>query len=264
MAPHPMMKPNTWALWSGSGGLPSIRRAAAAFWLVGGCMVIAWVVGLIHEALVWGSSPLLLFAGLSVAAGWCWLAWSTWSTWRADRSHLTLLWTGPVRDVQEDGVTSSVGGFRVAQWDAAVRLDVLMDLQRWMLLRVTSMQANSPRQSWIWLDAKAQRPGVAGGLSRNSLHQLRSLLYLPARLTTAEDAKPTLHGGLARWLSQAVASWAHSYKSGFKLRSSVMPPGSLHGLSHRHVGSESAFPSTLVMRDDECKDVFVARSGEHG
>lgn len=264
MAPHPMTKPNTWALWSGAGGLPSIRRAAAAFWLLGACMVIAWVVGLIHEALIWGSSPLLLVAGLSVAAGWCWLAWSTWSTWRADRSHLTLLWTGPVRNVQEDGHTLAVGGFRVAQWDAPVRLEVLVDLQRWMLLRVTSIQANNPRQSWIWLDARAQRPEIVGGMSRNSLHQLRSLVYLPVRLTTAGSAASPLYGGGIRRLIHAVASWAHSIKSGFSVRSSVMPHGSFQAPGHLRAGAESAFPSTLVMRDDDCKDALIAPSGERG
>ncbi|WP_329694071.1 hypothetical protein [Aquabacterium sp.] len=257
-----MMKPSTWALWSGSGGLPSVHRAAAIFWLLGGVMVVAWVVGLVHEVAVWGGSPVLLIAGLSVAVGWCWLAWSTWSTWRADQSPLTLVWTGPVREIQEDGVTLTVGGFRLAQWDSAVRVEVLMDLQRWMLLRVTSLHATAPRQSWIWLDAKVQRPGASAGLTRNSLHHLRSLLYLPARLTTLTQASRAPLSVAMHGMAQAMASWAHTFKSGFKLRSSAMPSGSMHSLSQIHSTTESAFPSTLVMRDDDVCDPLAARTGE--
>lgn len=257
-----MMRPHAWALWSGSGGLPAVHRAAALFWLVGGVMVLAWVIGLVHEAIVWGSSPLLLTAGLSVAMGWCWLAWSTWSVWRADRAPMTLLWTGPVREVEEDGIRLTVGGFRLAQWDAAVRIEVQMDLQRWMLLRVTSLTASSPRQTWLWLDAKAQRPGAAAPPSRDALHQLRSLLYLAPQRRSALPVVPSTQGGSSPGLIQTMASWAPLFKSGFKLRSSVISPGSHPGLSHLHSGVESAFPSTLVMRDDEHRDGVGARGGE--
>ncbi|MBI5925734.1 MAG: hypothetical protein HY836_09060 [Aquabacterium sp.] len=257
-----MMRPNAWALWSGSGGLPAVHRTAALFWLAGGAMVLAWVVGLVHEAIVWGSSPLLLTAGLSVAVGWCWLAWSTWSVWRADQAPMTLLWTGPVREVEEDGIRLTVGGFRLAQWDAAVRIEVQMDLQRWMLLRVISLNASSPRQTWLWLDAKAQRPGAAAPQSRDALHQLRSLLYLAPQRRSALPAKPSRRGGAVSGVIRTMASWLPPFKSGSKLRSSVMPPGSLSGLSHLHSGAESVFPSTLVMRDEDRRDGVGTRAGE--
>lgn len=257
-----MMRPHAWALWSGSGGLPAVHRAAAMFWLAGGVMVLAWVVGLVHEAVIWGSSPVLLAAGLSVAAGWCWLAWSTWSVWRSDQVPLTLLWTGPVREVEEDGIRLTVGGFRVAQWDAVVHIEVQMDLQRWMLLRVRTLGITSPRQTWLWLDVKAQRPGAAAPQSRDALHQLRSLLYLAPQRRSASPAKPSTRGGSPAGLIRTMASWVPSFKSGFKLRPSVMSPGSLPALSHLPSGVESAFPSTLVMRDEDRRDGVGARGGE--
>lgn len=260
MAMHPMMKHASWALWSGSGGIPAVHRAAAVFWMTGGVMLAAWVIGLIYEAMVWGVSPLLLILGLSVAAGWCWLAWSTWSAWRADQTPLTLLWTGPVRERDDDtGARHAItekkaeGGFRVTQWDAPVRVEVLLDLQRWMLLRL-STTSGAPRQAWLWLVATPVRP----------LHHLRALVYLSSRLTMPMDrAKaPTHEGASGLWLD-AMASWLHVFKLGSKLRSSAHVPYASHSLHAASSSMESVFPPTLVMRDAEDQDACVAaRAGE--
>jgi len=248
------MKPASWAIWSGSGGIPTVHRAAAAFWLAGGVMLLAWIAGLLYDAVVWGASPLLLISGLSVAAVWCRLAWSTWSTWRADRALLTLLWTGPVRESPDDAVDSGkqIGGFRLAQWDAPVRVEVVLDLQRWMLLRLTAAEG-APRQTRLWLETS----------SRSPLHQLRTLLYLPSRLTVAADSMPHLDGGAGRWLAHAVASWANSFKLGSKLRSSVISPRTVQSASSLALPLDSVFPSTLVMCEDDGRDQCAsARAGE--
>ncbi len=264
MAMHPMMKPASWALWSGSGGIPAVHRAAAVFWLAGGVMLAVWVIGLIYEAMVWGVSPLLLILGLSVAAGWCWLAWSTWSAWRADQTPLTLLWTGPVRERDDDAGArhaiaekKAAGGFRVTQWDAPVRVEVLLDLQRWMLLRLSTTSGAS-RQAWLWLAATPVKP----------LHHLRALVYLPSRLTVPIDRAidrtkaPTHEGASGPWLD-AMASWLHVFKPGSKLRSSAHVPDAPRRLHAASSSMESVFPSTLVMRDDEDHDAPVAaRAGE--
>ncbi len=254
MATNPLMKPASWAIWSGSGGIPTVQRAAAAFWLAGTIMLMAWVAGLWHEAVIWGASPLLLISGLSVAVVWCWLAWSTWSTWRADRTQLTLIWTGPVRENPDEltGVAGWIGGFRLAQWDASVKVEAVLDLQRWMLLRVTAT-SGAPRQSWLWLETSARSP----------LHQLRTLVYLPARLTAIAGSAAPGNGGAGQWLRHAVASWAHSFKSGSKLRSSVIPPRTVQGVNTLSLPSESTFPSTLVMREEDALDPRPAvRAGE--
>lgn len=242
MATNPLMKHASWAIWSGSGGIPTVRRAAAAFWLAGAVMLLVWVLGLWHEAVIWGSSPLLLTSGMSVALVWCWLAWSTWSAWCADRAQLTLIWTGPVREDQADatGVVALTGGFRLAQWDAAVKVEVMLDLQRWMLLRVTAT-GGAPRQSWLWLETSPRGP----------LHQLRTLVYLPPHLTVNDEPAAARMGGVRSRLRHAVASWAHSFNSGSKLRSPVNKPSTAHGRRPLSLSSESAFPSTLVMREDD-------------
>lgn len=254
MAMHPLMKPASWAIWSGSGGIPTVHRAAAAFWLAGAAMLAAWVAGLLREAAIWGSSPLLLISGLSVAVVWCWLAWSTWSAWRADRALLTLIWTGPIRENPDDpdDASARLGGFRLAQWDAPVKVEAVLDLQRWMLLRVTAT-GGVPRQSWLWLETTPRSP----------LHQLRTLVYLPARLTVAAGRMAPHDGGAGWRLFHAMASWAHSFKSGSKLRSSVIPSRTVQGASSLSLPSESAFPSTLVMREEDALDPCVAaRAGE--
>lgn len=245
MAMHPLMKPASWAVWSGSGGIPTVQRAAAIFWLAGTAMLAAWLVGLWHEALVWGASPLLLISGLSVALVWCWLAWSTWSAWREDRAQLTLIWTGPVREAQDEAGVGPIrmGGFRLAQWDAAVGVEVLLDLQQWMLLRVTAHGA-APRQSWLWLEATPRGP----------LHQLRTLVYLPAHLTQATGESAGREGRSAPRLLRAVASWAYSFKSGPKLRPPVTSLRASQGASTLSLASESAFPPTLVMREEDALD----------
>jgi hypothetical protein len=247
MAPHPLLKPRFWSLWSGSGGLHAVRAAAAAFWLAGAAMALAWMVALMHEAVVWGAHPVLLMVGFFSAVAWCWFAWSTWFTWRSDRPPITLLWAGPVREVEERGVVREVGGFRVVQWQAAVRVEVLADLQRWMLLRVRSQHVNDPRQAWLWLDAKAPRPQGATTISRNALHQLRSLLYQPSGLTTAQNVRPADRASLDCQPRSVMASRGHPLKSGGKLRSTVSP---------------SAFPSTFVMGDEGRLESLTQRSGK--
>lgn len=242
MASNPLMRHASWAIWSGSGGIPTVRRAAAAFWLAGAAMLLAWVFGLWHEAVIWGSSPLLLVSGMSVAAVWCWLAWSTWSAWRADRAQLTLIWMGPVREGLADaaGAVALTGGFRLAQWDAAVKVEVMLDLQRWMLLRVTAT-SGAPRQSWLWLETSPRGP----------LHQLRTLVYLPPSLTVNSQPVAAYPGDVRGGLRHAVASWAHSFNSGSKLRSPVTKPSMAQSRRPRSLSSESAFPSTLAMREDD-------------
>ncbi|MBI2732838.1 MAG: hypothetical protein HYX44_05920 [Aquabacterium sp.] len=242
MATNPLMKHASWAIWSGSGGIPTVRRAAVAFWLAGAAMLLAWVLGLWHEALTWGGSPLLLMSGLSVAVVWCWLACSTWSAWCADRAQLTLIWTGPVREDQGDaaGEVTRTGGFRLAQWDAAVKVEVMLDLQRWMLLRVRTTGGAS-RASWLWLETSPRGP----------LHQLRTLVYLSPRLTVNDESAVARTAGTRSRLRHAVASWAHSFNSGSKLRSPVTKPSTAPGRRPLSLSSESAFPSTLVMREDD-------------
>ncbi len=262
MAPHPLLKPRFWGLWSGSGGSPALRAAAAAFWLAGAAMALAWVVALIHEAVVWGASLVLLIAGLFCAVSWCWLAWSTWFTWRSNKSPITLLWAGPVRKVEADGVTRYVGGFRVAQWQAAVRVDVLVDLQRWMLLRIRSQHVKSPRQAWLWLDAKAPRPEGATPMSSSALHQLRSLLYLPARLTSVQDVASSDSARTGRWSRPGLASPARPLKSGFKLRSAAGSSGSVSKPRTARADAHSVFPPTLIMADERGFDAVARRPGK--
>lgn len=280
---HPLMKPAAWALWTGASGMPAVRWAGALFWLLGGAALGLWLAGLLHEAMVWGVPTLLLMSGLAVAAGWVWLAWSTWSAWCADQKRLTLLWTGPLPpDEGADGQGRGQGGFRVVQWHAAVRVEVLLDLQRWMLLRVSAAQPSPQhpvRQAWLWLQhahetepafaqTVAQAAAQAGGAGKSSLHQLRTLLHLPAQLTTAPAARAAgmapPDGGAARMPARAMASWAHSIKSGLiKLRAT---PHSPRMPGQRpvsvHTARESCFPSTVVMRDEDLGDVRVPRHAE--
>lgn len=219
-------------------------------------MLLAWVAGLLYEAAAWGASPILLLSGVAVALVWCWLAWSTWSAWRADGAQLTLLWCGPVRDNPDDTAVppARIGGFRLAQWDAPVRVDVALDLQRWMLLRVTATTGVA-RQTWLWLQTSPRGP----------LHQLRTLLYLPSRLTVAVDRMPPQDAGVAQSILRAMASSRHPFKSGSKLRSPVISSRTVQGGRSQSgsLSSESAFPSTLVMRDDDGHDSCLpARAGD--
>lgn len=291
---HPLMRPAAWALWTGASGMPAVRRAGALFWLTGSVALATWLLGLVHEALVWGVPAPLWLSGLAVAVGWAWLAWSTWSAWCADQKRLTLLWTGPVAQGQ--------GGFRVVQWQAPVHVEVLLDLQRWMLLRVSaagpsSSPSSNPapsslRQAWLWLQQPHDAELAPAGRheqrpSATSLHQLRSLLQLPTHLTMAlpspADAAPTLagqvkaplDGGTARLPASAMASWLHSIKSGFKLRALPYSPRmSASDVAHdmanerlqpRHAARESSFPSTVVMRDEDLSDdCMPQRVGGHG
>lgn len=264
--------------------MPAVRRAGAVFWLVGSVALVTWLVGLLHEALVWGVPTLLWLSGLAVAMGWAWLAWSTWSAWCADQKRLTLLWTGPL---VLQGENKGQGGFRVLQWQAAARVEVLLDLQRWMLLRVSAvpLSVSQPaRQAWLWLHHAHDGAEQASfrqspeSPSASSLHQLRSLLHLPAHLTmappsapeaavpSASRAKAPLDGGAARLPARAMASWLHSIKSGFKLRATPHSPRMpVTRPMPLHAARESSFPSTVVMRDEDLQDdCLPQRAGGHG
>lgn len=279
MATHPLMKPAAWALWTGASGMPAVRWAGALFWLSGSVVLGLWLAGLLHEALVWGVPTLLLMSGLAVSAGWAWLAWSTWSAWCAGQKRLTLLWTGPLTAEGAAGGRRQ-GGFRVVQWHAAVRVEVLLDLQRWMLLRVSAVQPSPHpvRQAWLWLQQAheadpafaqtvVQAAAQTADAGKSSLHQLRTLLHLPAQSTGAqapcEAGMAPLDGGTARPPARAMASWAHIKSGLIKLRatphSPLMP---VQGHAPVHAARESCFPSTLVMRDEDLGDVCAPRRAE--
>ncbi len=260
MVSHPLMKPAAWRLVPGAGAIVLVRQAGGAFWLVGGLVMLLWLGGLLHEALVWGMSPLLLLSGVSVALGWSWLAWSSWRSWRQEQPPLTLLWTG-------GGAEGVPQGFRVAQWGAFARVELVFDLQNWMLLRVTQQGQGSRRQAWIWLDAsKAQQPDGAAALGA-SMHQLRTLLHMPPNMQAMTGGRSPSHGGVRGRGTPKVASWAHLFKSGIKLRSSA-PLSRMSSTQSPAVsgsvfrGLDSSFPSTLVMRDDTGLDQSSSQPGE--
>jgi hypothetical protein len=246
MSLHPLMSKAAWQLMPGASQALPVRRAGMALFLLSGVMLLAWLGALVHEAWVWGVHPAVMCMAVLLALGWCHVVWLTWQRWRAPQAGLTLLWTGPI---ERPRARSSLdqepasGGFRVRQWDADVLPQVAFDFQRWMLLRLSTPSAKS-NDVWVWLDL---------GQAPASMHQLRTLLYLPPSMISLEVKRPPELAGQQQRQSQPMASWANLFNLGIKLRSVVALLRGIRQHPSLDRDGDTLFPPTQLLQDDAAR-----------
>ncbi|MGC4062210.1 MAG: hypothetical protein QM749_15745 [Aquabacterium sp.] len=218
MALHPLTRPAAWPLNVGAVSVPAIKWAGAALWLAAALAALVWLIGLVQDAFAGQLSAWMGAAGTLAIMAWFALAWQVARRWLMQSGTLTLTWRGPVRapDPTRDKEDKPEGGFHVNEWQSAVQVHVVCDWQRWVLLRLraTSVKGQG-RQAFCWVAMPGEAPQVAR--ANASLHQLRTLLYLPAAWITQEGDQPSLPTGQARHAAKPVASWAALLSSGSKL-----------------------------------------------
>jgi hypothetical protein len=209
MAAHPLNRPASWRLTIGAPDARVVRWAGAGLWLAGAVVGIVWLLALTDDALAGHVQPIYLLLAWPAMLSWLLLARRIWRRWIVGANPLTLEWRGPVTSEQEQ---FQLGGFHVREWGAPAQLQVALSWQGWMLLSLSRVhgQAKGETPTYAWLDAREVDDPQATSHNR-SLHQLRTLLHLPAAMTTQQaQALPDAarHG----------ASWAHSFNPGSMLR----------------------------------------------
>jgi len=253
---HPLIRPAAWRLKMGAASAPAIKWAGGALWAVAALMALTWLIGLIQDAFVGQLAAWVGALGSLAVIAWFALAWQALRRWFTQADALTLTWHGPVRaaDPARRGREKAEGGFHVTEWQLPVQVRVVLDWQRWILLRLRTVQTDGDsREAFCWLTMPAQIDGSVAHTDV-SLHQLRSLLYLPPAWITQGGAQPSSSAGQARHQPKPVASWVALVPSGSKLRSSAKP------LSHSQKSSlasremDTLFPPTELLEDALAED----------
>lgn len=183
MPTHPLTTPAEWQFQPGMVGPAVLPYVGGALWLSSAAVLLVWVAAILHDAVVWGFSPLPVLSALLLSLAWLGFASHVWWRWRLPQDTLTLEWTGlPSTDApvnRRDEALSPVG-FRVQQWQLAVQPRIILNLQQWQLLRIKARGADLPWRKvpvvWVWFDTR----------SGPSAHKLRTLLQLPLSMIEAD------------------------------------------------------------------------------
>jgi hypothetical protein len=208
----PLMAPFAWTLHSWVQSMPVLAKMGALGLLTTATLLLVWLAAVVRDVSS-DSLPLAALLGMLLVSGaWLWHAVLAWLRWQTAQAVLCLVWSGrPVKSVQSGRqVDPSVqpGGWCVQQWgDGPVRVRLVFDWQRWMLLHLQEQRTwPSRRQVWMWVDAH----------DLTDAHRLRTLLHLP-------ESQTTLPGGHAASSSKPMASWRHKQPSGTILTTSAFP-----------------------------------------
>jgi hypothetical protein len=259
MAMHPLTRPAAWALKVGAVSVPSIKWAGVGLWIAAALAALVWLIGLVQDAFAGQLAAWLGAAGTLAVVAWFALAWQVAKRWLTHSGTLTLSWCGPVRTpdptrcaTDKHDRSEPAGGFHVNEWQSAVQVHVVCDWQRWMLLRLRTTQAGvTPRQAFCWVTMQDDL-GAQAARANAPLHQLRTLLYLPAAWTTQEGDQPSSSVGQAQRRPEPVASWASLLSSGSKL---PLPVKRFSPPAGREV--DTLFPQTELLDEaDACEHVM--------
>lgn len=246
MATHPLTTPASWQLYAGGEHADALRLPAMALWLVSAVTLMVWASALVYEASVWGLGAMALALGLTLVAIWLMAAWRTWRRWHGLSTALTLEWTGLPPNPSKRASDPASVGFRVSQWQAPVHVQMVLDLQSWVLLRVQAISADgvddASRLAWVWLDMR-RLPGCDAA----ALHQLRTLLLLPQRMRCLAADKSVGLTGRNTVAPIPMASWETKFKSGSKLSRPVTPGRTARRSARAASKADSLFPPTHVM-----------------
>lgn len=203
MAPTLLFAPRTWCLQPGAFGAPAVLRLLAPLLLLALALLSGgWLLAIGQDVWRGGRSVWVLLPCASLV-WWLWRQLrSAWGRWHSVPAILSLSWAG---EVQSDPPT---GGWRLGGL-TGVPADVrcLLDAQGWLLCRIRCLGegASAAAVHWCWIDAR-RCP---------DMHRFRTLMSLPARLTTAVRGGEEAH-------APAMASWAlRRHPSGIALRGST-------------------------------------------
>jgi len=251
MSAHPLTEPAAWSLSLGAASVPVIRWVGGALWASAALMALIWLAGLMQDAFA-GQLPAWVGAAATLAVlAWFVMTWQGIKRWFIQSDGLTLSWQGPVQaaDPMRRGREVAQGGFHVTEWQSAVQVHVMLDWQRWMLLRVRSLSKRHARREvfcWLSLPLSPDETGASGG---HSLHQLRSLLYLPPTWIAQAEAQAPSSAEDAPHMAKAVASCAAPVNSGLLLPRTLpsSPPAQRSSSGLREV--DTLFPPTELLDD---------------
>lgn len=223
----PLLRPAAWRILPGAADAPLIRFAGQLLIVASGAAMLAWSMAVWHSAWLQRRADLATCVALLLCVLWGAGARWLWLSLVGQGAPLTLRWTGPVSEVPlrvaaQAPTLTRVGGWRVDEWgDAPVRVELVWDWQKVLLVRL-QLAGSNDAEAWVWL---SDRLG-------SEVHRLRTLVCLPASVTTAAPAvsQPVTDSGAGkgetgpRWRA-LMASSAHllAKRSGLSADSPHMP-----------------------------------------
>lgn len=251
--PPELARPRCWDLTAGIAGRTPVVHLARAGLLVPVALALAWWLGL---AQAWwrgqGVHGLIVIAlGLGLFTWWRLLVLPAWRHVSGPVRHLTLSWDPnfPRDELPQATARESSWPWRASADEGPlipVRVDVVLDWQRWLLLRIVPLASEGRQRAplrWVVLHDDLEDVGV---------HRLRLLLHTQA---TGSTSIPERHAAVASSRVTVGPSVGSPPQSPMK-----QVFGRLHGAiirrmatgtssAHLHRDPVSAFPPTQIDAD---------------
>jgi len=246
MTTHPLTTTASWQLSAGGRQAGVLRLPVMALWLASAITLMVWASALITEASIWSLGGPAVTLALALFITWMLAAWRTWRRWHETSTALTLEWTGLPANQSKRAPDPASVGFRVRQWQAPAHVQMVLDLQSWVLLRVQAISADEVEDAsglaWVWLDMRR-----CPGCDAAALHQLRTLLLLPQRMRSLAAHKSVGLTGRNTVVPIPMASWETKFKPGSMLSRPVNPGRAARRSARAASKADSLFPPTHVM-----------------
>lgn len=268
----PLVRKAKWLIHPGASGAPLVRWLGAGAILLSVAVTLAWCATWLWDATAAGTSPGLLALVVGLTSLVVWQAFALWRHWVPARTPITLLWEGlPARDAQattlspasSDRRRAARTGWWVSPWRLPVRVVLVVDLQRWLLIRLVLPDgAQRPRVCWAWLDlARMAHAHTASRAHWSDVHALRLRLHLPAfepdapypeHLALPTQSRKGRKAAVAAAADSMVASSlrGNALPSSAKQASNAVRLRALGASARRGAVHDSGWPSTLAAARD--------------
>jgi hypothetical protein len=178
----------SWRLPAGAADVPALRVAGLALLLATQALNVVFAWAVVSEAITCGGPYWPCFLLILAAGCLSWQGWRLAQSLIWPGSPLTLAWDGALPRLPALGATVTQyagpqlrGGWHVVDWNQAVQVDLVWDMQGWLLLKVATLPGVLPhRTRWSWVAGTVC--SASAGFASAPL-RLRALLYLPKHQT---------------------------------------------------------------------------------
>lgn len=251
--PAELAQPAEWHLPVGLSAAPGWRRAARLCVLSLIALACAWWWSTL-EGWRRGQGPHGVWMALTTLGMLAW-AWTVvrpvWRALRGGKTETVLLQWSAVASADPASSDASSSPWRLPDCGVDAEVERMLDLQQWMLLKVTPRSAPAGRPIWCLVP---DRQGPAG-----DVHRLRVLLSLSARGASRRTSTPIGEGEAGRMMASSLpvaglpaspTARQHMIQAFRRFRgadSGRATPGKSHG--QRGFSPSSLFPPTEIESD---------------
>lgn len=257
--PLPLDRRRSWVLLTGAGDAPAVRHTVTALLMSSAAATLVWCMAWLHDVWLGRASPAAAaWAGLMAIAVWV-PCWRLWRRWQRSALSLTLHWEGlpraeartapPVPSHSE--CAAGRVGWWVSPWRCAAVLDVVLDLQRHVLIKLAPSEPVPHVQAvWLWVDLRALERRHRVDRRHASAHMLRTCMHV--RLSQPKAQERPRSSVARRGISLPRLTVMASSQKGLSL-----PDPSGLDLPHQETPTLAALMSSHLHADFADTEVFV-------